>query len=146
MVQYGLYALAAAMVAGSVARIAFLLTCRRPVAARVCGTDETALERAHDAATYRWSRYRDPLADDHDRWKSVRVRVAYVVDAVEHRADVCHAVDRARDMGAALPDTHIMLWYDPAAPDRVTTSGPGAAMLTIACAALLAVAARGVPF
>lgn len=144
MVQYGLYALAAAMVAASVARIAFLLICRRPVAARVCGTDETALERAHDAATYRWSRYTDPLAEDHDRWKSVRV--AYVVDAVEHRADVRHTIDRARDMGAALPDTHIMLWYDPAEPDRVTTSGPGAAMLTIACAALLAVAARGVPF
>lgn len=117
----------------------FLLVARRPVTARVVGTDGSDRHRFSSVAAYRLALIGDFLAPEATRYDAPMLDVAYELDGREYRNKV-----RALHMRGEGPDPAMILWVDPDDPDRFTDKGLG---LELRCMcyglALAAVAGMG---
>lgn len=141
MIQNGLYATAAVLIVIAVGRLAFLLLCRRPVGAVALGTDLTDIQRRHDRHAYRAAQSDGVLTADDIPVRGVLTRVAYRVDDVAYRADVCLITAKGE-----RPGSRPIVWYDPADPTRVTGIGPAPAAIVLPIAAGLIVLGYNWPF
>lgn len=141
MIRDWLFGIAAALAFAGIARILFLLLFRRPAAARVTSIGLTESERLYERDMHVAALFDGkPSVEDVHYWPT-SARVAYEVDGVEHRSDVClirHAGDR--------PEMTPVIWYDPRIPDRATGLGLGPAMLLLLAAGGVAVMGWNCPF
>jgi hypothetical protein len=119
MIREVCYELAAAFVALAAWRAAYLLVWRRPVFARVIGSDLTEMQRAYDADAYRMARHDQILTTEDVPWRPVLLRMAYEFNGIEHRGDIWVLADKG-----ARPDVAQTIWVDPANPERASGIGP----------------------
>jgi len=141
MIRDWLYGIAAALALVGIARILFLFLFRRPAPARVTSIGMTESERLYESDMHLAALFDGkPSVEDVHYWPT-SARVAYEVDGVEHRADVClirHSGDR--------PEMSPVIWYDPRNPDRVTGLGPGPAAVLLFVAGGVTVLGWNCPF
>jgi hypothetical protein len=127
MIQDVFTVVALAMAAIGLLRLGFLLTLRRPVVARVIGTDLSESERLHDGDMHFVAHFDDLPTTNDVPFRSVTARVEFEAAGRSHRTDVSILTYRGE-----RPDTNLFIWYDPSDPSRAT--GIGAEW---ACAMLL---------
>ena len=141
MIRDWLFGIAAALAFAGLARILFLLFLRRPAPARVTSIGLTEGERLHERDMHVAALFDGkPTVDDVHYWPT-SARVAYEVEGIEHRSDVClirHAGDR--------PEMNPVIWYDPRHPDRATGLGPGPAVIVLFVAGAVALLGWHLPF
>lgn len=98
----------------------FLLIARRPVTARVIGTDGSDRHRFRSINARRLALVQDFIAPEGTRYEAPLLEVAYELDGREYRNHV-----RDLHMRGDGPDPAMILWVDPHDPNRFTDKGLG---------------------
>jgi hypothetical protein len=106
-----------------VARVLFLFLFRRPVQARTCGSDLAEMQRRYDGDMYQAARFDGKPTSDDIPMRGVLARVAYEVDGIEHRTDVCLITYKGESA-----ETAPVIWYNPSCPSEATGIGIGPAV------------------
>jgi hypothetical protein len=119
----------------SALRIFFLLSFRRPALARVHNNDWRAAELARHQHLFSWSEIDGIWMSVNIPFRNVTGRVAYLVDDMEYRADVC-----VLTVSGFRPRSALIVWYDPKNPHHATGLGLNYALAGLFASAMMACA------
>lgn len=126
---------AGVLAAVALARFAFLLAYRRPVATRAVDHDYGEYERLMDRDLRLPARVDNVPTSADIPFRSTATRVAYEVAGAEYRADVSLLTFKGE-----RAETMPVVWYDPAHPERISP-GPGRTVLPALYVAVMLIVA-----